>query len=267
MKTLKYIEQLLLSIWTELYKKDKNNLPNIFSLVLNDIFPRYINYSDEQIQDLDLKERNYIIARLNELQSKLIELKLLDKKRSLDLSMFIQKISKRKSVKEQIEGYSDIGKLEIHFIKDLARKIESNTVRRTEGYVAADISKHGNFYLHTHPPISGNIFRNLHIPSIGDLISDLSVLEKHSNIKFGIIAVNNLNKVIGYFIYEPNYSKKLSKFKIYFNTMMEMPLTSFGYQRWYWGKLNKLGITYNYKTKAMPGYYWDDNDKIFKEKK
>ena len=272
------IEKLLLSIFKQLYEKGKENIPKNLSKIITETFPSYL---DKDLDLIDSKERNSIINVLKNCQKELDKLKLLTKKQNSDLNILIQQINQRKSVKEQIEGNGSDHINETAFVKNIGGKLIDDTEFSESDYVNLKGSK-GHFYIHTHPWGgysffgSGKIPDYFHIPSIPDLVIDCDRLIKQPNAKSVIVAVIN-GKVTGYFYYSPSYNHRFIEL-LKLNKINPNRINNFGsnirnyisdrlYYFWYKRKLKNLGISYTYKTMAMPGYSWDDKDKIFKPKK
>lgn len=270
MDTLQQIENLLAPIWNKLMREKRDDIPKSFINLITDIFPKYRGYNfDTPIGRL---RKIKIVEILRKAQFNLINVGALDKKRQNDLNFLIEKFSRKFSVKEQIEVYRDIGKLERAFIKDIKGDVidlSHQTISRSENSVThKNIT--GDFNMHIHPPQNKEITPYHHVPSIKDLIYEFYVLEKNKFTKFVIVATNNENKVIGYFIYTPIYNENsivrtTSPEELLKVKDLEYKKTK-NFKKYYENILKKFGISYTYKTRAMPGYYWDDKDKIFKEK-
>ena len=107
-----------------------------------------------------------------------------------------------------------------------------------------------------------------HIPSVDDLIGDFSESRYYNTKKFVIVATNIDNKVIGYFVYSPNFKRNLySKTINHIRRLLPHSKYSLNsYESYYKKELKRLGISYKSRAFSMPGYAWDDNKKIFREK-
>ncbi len=173
------------------------------------------------------------------------------------------------SVKEQIESFSDIGRLELALVKEPRCLIEDNTFERGSDFVTP-CNRQGHFRIHTHTPEGDGSFLNFnHVPSIPDLVGDFSESKLYNGKKFVIVATNVDDKVIGYFVYSPKFKKDLY-LKITNPIRRLFPHSKYSlnsYESYYKKELKRLGISYNSRAFAMPGYLWDDNKKIFREKK
>ena len=272
MNTLAQIEQLLLPLWNKLYKEKPKLLPESFVKLITRTIPKYKYTNFDSFfgkinKKLILKQLLEVHGDLARLESPLETLlpSLTIKIRDLnsDLILLIKKFYGEMSVKEQIESLKKhLGKREYAFVKDIGKPVEDDT-HVSEVLAVKRIGKIKDFIIHNHPPAYGKIFIDQHTPSLTDLVHDFSyIINNKKPMKFVIVATNIKNKVIGYFVYAPIYRKDLRapelKEKIsYYNNHFYRPGRS--------QLLRELGISYTYKTRAMPGYYWDDKDKIFKE--
>lgn len=267
--TLAQIESLLQPIWNRLYEEGRENIPKSFFTLMTKVIPKYKDYIFRDFQGFRGKsKRKRIINVLRKCQADLIELELLDKDTQNSLNGLIKEFSRRPSVKEQIESYSEIGKKEIAFTKDIGKELKDISSSRFEDTaILKERKRFGDFKIHTHTPLRGKINKYHHIPHLSDLLNDFEILKKNPNTRFVIVATNNQNKVTGYFIYKPSYEKDLSKIGkeiARLDFLFGVEFSSF--VREYKRKLKNLGISYTYKTRAIPGYYWDDKDKVFKKK-
>ncbi len=111
-----------------------------------------------------------------------------------------------------------------------------------------------------------------------DLLEGANYLIDKPNIKSVIVAIDKNSKVMGYVIYQLKIESKnvedlekkialINKNKEFIiEKLWQVSAGSYLYEQEYKSALKKLEVSYAYKTRAMPGYYWDDKDKIFKSK-